>query len=371
MKAKAAVLRGVGQPWEVTELDLDEPRQNELLVRVVASGMCHSDDHFRTGDFPVAMWPLCGGHEGAGVVEAVGPWTDGWEVGDHVVMQFIPSCGRCRFCAKGRQTLCAAGARVTSGSRADGSFRMRENGVPVAQTGHISTFASWSLVDVKSVVKIPKDLPLEKACLVGCGVATGYGSAINSAGIEIGDTVIVMGIGGVGINAVQGASHKGATHVIAVDPIAFKREKAMELGATHTYATIEEATAFAQSVTDGQGADATIVTVGITTGEHIAQGFASIRKGGTVVATGVGRLEDKGIPISTSEMTSYQKRLQGSLYGEMQPSTDLLRLLMLYQAGRLRLDELVSRTYRLDEINQGYADMHAGINLRGVILHEH
>ncbi len=371
MKATGALLRGPGQAWEVAEIDVDGPRQDELLIRVVASGLCHSDDHYVTGDFPSEIWPICAGHEGAGIVEKVGPHTTGWEVGDHVVMQFIPSCGRCRFCAMGRQNLCGAGARTNKGNREDGTFRITENGNVVAQMAGISTFANYSVVSTMSVVKISKDIPLDKACLVGCGVATGYGSAINSAGIEPGDTVIVMGIGGIGINAVQGASHKGAMNVVAVDPVAFKREKAMELGATHAFASIEEATAFAQSVTDGQGADSTIVCVGVTNGDHIAEGFNSIRKGGTVVMTGVGDIMKTGIPVSPSLMTLYQKRLQGSLYGEMSPPKDIPRLLALYQAGILRLDELVSRTYKLSEINQGYADMRAGINLRGVVLHEH
>ena len=372
MNANAALLRATNTPWEVAVIDLDEPRQNELLIRMVASGLCHSDDHFVTGDFPATLWPLCAGHEGAGVVETVGPNTPGWEVGDHVVLAFIPSCGRCRFCAKGRQNLCDAGARLSSGCREDGSFRLTESGSPVAQMGGISTFSNWSVVDVMSAVKVAKDIPLETACLVGCGVTTGYGSAINSAGIEPGDTVIVMGIGGIGINAVQGAAHKGAQNVVAVDPLAFKREKAMEFGATHSFATIAEAADFARSVTDGQGADSAIVTVGVTDGGHIAQGFDAIRKGGTVVMTGVGSLQGTdGIPVNPSQMTLYQKRLQGSLYGEMSPSKDIPRLLSLYQAGKLRLDELVTRTYALADINQGYADMHAGINLRGVIIHEH
>ena len=371
MLARGAVLRGVGQKWEIADLELDDPQQGELLVRMVATGLCHSDDHYVTGDFPAALWPICAGHEGAGVVERIGPNTLGWEPGDHVVLQFIPGCGRCRFCASGRQNLCGTGARMQTGARADGSFRLRENGKPVAQMAGISTFANYSVVNIDSAVKIAKDLPLDKACLVGCGVATGFGSAINSAGIEAGDTVIVMGIGGIGINAVQGAASEGAMNVVAVDPVEFKREKAMEFGATHAFATIQEAADFARSVTDGQGADSAIVCVGVTTGEHIAQGFDAIRKGGTVVMTGVGSIVTKGIPISPTEMTLYQKRLQGVIYGSMSPSKDIPRLLAMYQAGKLRLDELVTRTYQLSEINQGYADMHAGINLRGVVIHEH
>ena len=371
MKIQGAVLRGVGQRWDVTELDLEAPRQDELLVRVVASGLCHSDDHFVTGDLPMGMTPMCAGHEGAGVVEAVGPNTDGFAPGDHVVLQFIPGCGRCRFCARGQQNLCGVGAGALGGARSDGTYRITENGQPVGQMAGISTFANYTVCHVYSAVKVPKDIPLDKAALVGCGVATGYGSAINAASIEIGDTVIVMGIGGIGINAVQGAAAAGAMNVVAVDPLAFKREKAMELGATHAFASMLEAADFARSVTDGQGADSAIVCVGVTTGEHVAEGFDAIRKGGTVVMTGIGNLGAKGIPISPTQMTLWQKRLQGAIYGMFSPSKDIPRLLSMYESGKLRLDELVTRTYTLDQINQGYDDMHAGINLRGVVIHQH
>lgn len=371
MKAQAAVLRGVGQKWEVAEIDLDEPRQNELLVRVVASGICHSDDHIVTGGFPIPLWPVCAGHEGAGVVEAVGPSTPDWAVGDHVVLSFIPSCGVCSFCARGMQNLCGAGARTGSGARADGSFRLTENGEPVAQGAGISSYANYTLVDVRSAVKVPERIALDRACLVGCGVATGFGSAVNSAAIEAGDTVIVMGIGGIGINAVQGAVHRGAGHVIAVDPVDFKLDVARQLGATRTFSTMTEAAEFGRSVTDWQGADSAIVCVGETTGDHIAEAFRAIRKGGTVVMTGVSDFGRVGIPISPTEMTLFQKRLQGSLYGQMSPNRDIGRLLQLYEAGKLRLDELVTNSYRLDQINDGFSDMHAGRNIRGVIIHEH
>ena len=369
MKTKAAVLLEAPGKWDIVTLDVEEPRPGELLVKMVASGLCHSDDHVCTGDIPVAVYPFAGGHEGAGIVEKVGPSTPGWEVGDHVVMSFLPGCGRCRWCASGMQNLCDLGATLLSGSRPDGSFRMSLDGQPVGQMCGISTFAEHSLIDVASAVKVPKDLPLDKACLVGCGVGTGWGSAVNSAKVYPGQTIIVMGIGGIGINAVQGAAHAGATNVIAVDPVAFKREKAQEFGATHSFATMEEATAFAQSVTNGQGADAAIVTVGVTKGEHVAQAFSSIRKAGTVVVTGLGNLMEVGIPISIGELTLFQKRIQGSLFGESSPSRDILWMLDLYRSGKLKLDELVSQTYTLDTVNDGYADMHAGKNLRGVLIH--
>lgn len=374
MKTRTAIIgaqpqKGSPAEWEVVEVDLEEPHQGELLIKMVASGLCHSDDHLATGDIPFGIYPVAGGHEGAGVVEQVGPNTPGFEVGDHVVMSFLPGCGRCRWCASGMQNLCDLGATLLAGSRPDGSYRMSLDGQPVGQMCGISTFSERSVVSVDNAVKVAHDLPLEKACLVGCGVGTGWGSAVNSAEVYPGHVVIVMGIGGIGINAVQGAAHAGAAHVIAVDPVEFKREKAMELGATEAFASMEEATEFAQSITNGQGADSAIVTVGVTTGEHVAQAFGAIRKAGTVVVTGLGDITEVGIPISPGELTLYQKRLQGSLFGASSPSRDILAMLDLYQVGKLRLDELVTNTYTLDTINDGYADMHAGKNLRGVLIH--
>jgi S-(hydroxymethyl)glutathione dehydrogenase/alcohol dehydrogenase len=320
----------------------------------------------------VPMFPMCGGHEGAGVVQEVGPGVQNLKPGDHVIFSGIPACGRCRFCARGQQNLCNLVAMMLVGSRFTDrtSFRMTLNGAPVAQYGGISTFSEYSTVDTRSCVKVPEDVPLDKVCLLGCAVSTGWGSAVNSADVQVGDTVIVMGIGGVGINAVQGARHAGARNIIAVDPVAFKREKAEEMGATHCFDNMEEATEVAKSFTRGQGADAAIVTVGITTGHHLAQGFASIRKGGTVVATGIARASEVGLPVSLAELTLYQKRIQGSLFGACSPAVDIPRQVELYQSGMLKLDELITSTYTLDQVAQGYEDMHAGKNIRGVVLYD-
>ena len=217
------------------------------------------------------------------------------------------------------------------------------------------TFAEKTVVSVDNAVKVDPDLPLDKACLVGCGVGTGWGSAVNSAEVYPGHTVIVMGIGGIGINAVQGASHAGATHVIAVDPVEFKREKAMELGATESFASMEEATAFAQSVTNGQGADSAIVTVGVLKPEMVGQAMASIRKAGTVVVTALGNIADTTpLPVSLADVTLFQKRIQGAMFGMSNPNWDILRQLQLYRDGVLKLDELVTKSYTLDEVAQGY-----------------
>jgi S-(hydroxymethyl)glutathione dehydrogenase/alcohol dehydrogenase len=371
VKTKAAVLRTAPGEWEIAEIDVDGPRRGELLVRVVASGLCHSDDHLAKGDMGMRLLPVVAGHEGSGVVEEVGPETPGWAVGDHIVTSFVPSCGRCQWCAQGMQNLCDTGANTLFGRRDDGTPRFTEGGQPISAMSGLGTFSQWMTISTASAVKVPSDLPLDVLCLVGCGVPTGWGSAVNSAQVRPGHTVIVMGIGGIGINAVQGAAHAGATTVIAVDPVEMKREVALDLGATHAVADMQAASEIARAATDGQGADSCIVAVGVTTGEHIALGVEAIRKGGICVATGIGGDERTGIPISPTHLTLYQKRIQGSLCGESNLNSDVLLMTRLYQRGALRLDELVTTRYALEDINQGYADMHAGKNIRGIIVHQH
>ena len=367
MKTKAAVLWSQPGKWEVTEVDLDEPKDHEVLVKMAAAGLCHSDDHFCTGVLPAMRLPMCGGHEGAGIVEAVGSAVQSVQPGDHVVVQFIPGCGRCRWCASGMQNLCDTGAGLLTGMQLDATFRMHTDGTDVGQMAMVSTFSEYSVINQWSCVKIPDDIPLAEACLVGCGVPTGWGSAVVAADVQPGDVTIVMGIGGVGINAVQGAAHAGASRIIAVDPVAFKREVALTLGATDACETMAQATELAQSLTNGQGADNAIVTVGVIKGEHVAQAFTAIRKAGTVAVTAVGNAMECGIPVNLFELAMFQKRIQGVLYGSLSPSKDMLRLLGMYQAGQLKLKELITQTYTLDQINDGYADLHAGRNIRGLI----
>lgn len=370
MQTRGAIIRKAPGEYEVVDLELDDPRAGEVQVQLVASGLCHSDDHVATGDIPTGVYPFAGGHEGAGIVTKAGINTKGLKEGDHVVFSFLPACGHCRWCASGMQNLCDLGAGLLKGSRWDdpGSYRLTLDGEPVGQMCGISTFCEHTTVSQDSCVKVPDDIPLEVACLVGCGVGTGWGSAVNSGQVAPGDTTIVMGVGGIGINAVQGAAHAGAAHVIAVDPVAFKREKALELGATHAVATMEEATELAKQFTNGQGADQTIVTVGVVKPEHAGQAMASIRKAGTVVITALGNIDDTTpLPVSLADITLFQKRIQGAMFGASNPNWDILRQLQLYRDGVLKLDELVTRTYSLDEVAQGYRDMHEGKNIRGVI----
>jgi NDMA-dependent alcohol dehydrogenase len=374
VETRGAIIREAPGKFEVVDLVSDDPRHGELQVKLAASGLCHSDDHLATGDIPVAHYPMAGGHEGAGVVTGVGPNTKGFQEGDHVVFSFLPACGRCRWCASGMSYLCDLGAGLLLGARFDdpSSFRFSlSDGTPVAQMCGLGTFAGVTTVNAESAIKIPDDIPLEVACLTGCGVGTGWGSAVTAAKVEPGETVIIMGIGGIGINAVQGAAYAGASHVIAVDPVAFKREKAQEFGATSAYADIDEAAEFARSVTNGQGADKAIVTIGVTTGDHVAQAFQSVRKAGVVVVTGLGDITNvKGIPISIGELTLFAKEIKGAMFGDSNPHTDILKMLRLYQEGSLKLDELITARYKLEDINQGYEDMHAGKNIRGVIIYD-
>jgi NDMA-dependent alcohol dehydrogenase len=367
---RAAILRGAPGEYETATLQLDEPRRDEVLVRLVSAGLCHSDDHVATGDIPYSVYPLVGGHEGAGVIEQVGDDVSDLAAGDHVIFSFLPVCGRCRWCATGMQNLCDQGSAIQTGARPSDptSYRLTEDSTPVGQMGGLGTFSEYSTVSAQAVIKIDKGAPLDKVCLLGCGVCTGWGSAVNSAAVRVGDTVIVMGIGGIGASAVQGALHAGASHIIAVDPVAFKRDFALELGATHAAETVDEAGDIARALTNGQGADSAIVTLGVVTGQHVADAFATLRKAGTVVVTSVSKAEEVGIPISLAELTFFQKRIQGALFGASNPTYDIPKMLRLYQEGNFSLEKMITNTYTLDQVAQGYHDMHAGKNVRGVVL---
>jgi NDMA-dependent alcohol dehydrogenase len=371
MKATAAVIRETGRDWEVTELELDPPKANEVLIRFVAAGLCHSDEHVRTGDL-VPRFPIIGGHEGAGIVEEVGPGTTRVKPGDHVVCSFIPSCGSCRFCSTGQQNLCDLGANLLVGCLPDGTYRFHRNGEDYSGMCMLGTFANYSVISEYSCVKVDDDLPLETAVLVGCGVPTGWGSSVYSAGVRPGDTVAIYGIGGIGMNAVQGARHAGAKNIVAIDPVAMKREKAEEFGATHSAASAEEAFSLVwEQLAPGVGADHAIITVGVVDENVVEAGFNMIRKGGKVTITGLADPMKKTIQLSGALLTLFAKTIQGSLFGSSNPMYDIKKMLDLYRSGDVKLDELVTKQYKLDEINQGYQDLWDGKNIRGVIIHEH
>ncbi|CAA9233846.1 MAG: Alcohol dehydrogenase [uncultured Actinomycetospora sp.] len=372
MRTRGALLwePGTRSGWSVEEIELDPPEEHEALIKLAASGVCHSDDHLDTGDIPLPWSPVLGGHEGAGVVEEIGPGVTAVKPGDHVVLSFLPSCGRCRMCVKGKSNLCELGAGVLAGFAPDGTHRVHARGQGVGCMSYLGTFAPYVVAPLDAVIVIPEEMPLDKAALIGCGVPTGWGSSVYAAEIELGDTVVVIGTGGVGMNAVQGARHKGARHVVAVDPAPFKREKAVEFGATHVARDHEEAAQVVEQLTNGQGADRVIITVGVVTGDLMNPAQEMTRRGGTMVLTGAAPVLQRDVPFDLFTFAMSGKRLQGSLYGTTTSRTDVPLLADLYLRGELKLDELITRTYALDDVNQAFRDMHDGKNVRGVIVYD-
>ncbi|MCF6744433.1 NDMA-dependent alcohol dehydrogenase [Blastococcus sp. KM273128] len=370
MKTKGAILWGVGEEWSIEEIELGDPREGEVQVQLAASGLCHSDEHLVTGGTPVASYPVIGGHEGSGVVTKVGPGVTGLQEGDHVVTAFIPACGTCPPCSRGQQNLCDLGANLLAGtSISDGSYRVQARGKDVIPMCLLGTFSPYMTVHQASVVKIEPDIPLEVAALVGCGVTTGWGSATKVADVRPGENVVVMGVGGVGMNAVQGAAAAGAKRVMVIEPVAQKREWAMQMGATHAFANIEEATPAINELTWGRMAEKTIITVGDIQGEDIAAALSVTGKGGRAVVTGMGNAANVDVKLSLFELTLLQKDLQGAIFGGLAPRNAIPELLSLYQEGQLKLDELVTTKYQLEDINQGYQDMRDGKNIRGMIVY--
>jgi NDMA-dependent alcohol dehydrogenase len=369
MKTTAAVLIEAGRPFELMELDLDGPGPGEVLIKYTAAGLCHSDLHLTDGDLP-PRYPIVGGHEGSGVIEDVGPGVTKVKPGDHVVCSFIPSCGTCRYCSTGRQSLCDMGATILEGCMPDGSFRLHSNGVDFGAVCMLGTFSERATISQHSVVKIDDWLPLETAVLVGCGVPSGWGTAVNAGNLRVGDTAVIYGAGGLGINAIQGAVSAGCKYVVVVDPVAFKRETATKFGATHAFADAADAAAKVSELTWGQGADAALILVGTVDEEVVSAATAVIGKGGTVVITGLADPAKLTVHVSGADLTLNGKTITGSLFGSCNPQYDIVRLLRLYDAGQLKLDELVTRTYTLEEVNQGYQDLRDGKNIRGVIVHQ-
>ncbi len=382
MKTRAAILWEPHTDWSVEDIELDPPKKGEVLVKLVASGLCHSDEHMVTGDmvidpeiaeaFGLNQFPVIGGHEGAGIVQEVGPEVVGLEVGDHVVFSFIPSCGKCPSCSTGKQQLCDLGAFLLGGKQLTDltSRHHSKDGKDLGTMVALGTFSPYTVVSQDSAVKIEKHIPLEKAALVGCGVTTGWGSATYAADVQSGETVAVIGLGGIGMSAVQGAAMAGARFVVAIDPIEWKREKALELGATHTAASMEDAMPLLQEITWGLMADKAILCVGLADGTHIAPMMAMIKKAGRGVVTAVANMMANDVQLNLFEFAMQRKELVGCIFGNANPRYDIPRLLNLYMDGKLKLDEMVTKEYSLDEINQGYQDMRDGKNIRGVIRYD-
>jgi S-(hydroxymethyl)glutathione dehydrogenase/alcohol dehydrogenase len=368
MQTEAAVLWARGEPWSVEPVELDDPHAGEVLVRIAASGLCHSDGHLQSGGLPSAL-PIIGGHEGAGVVERVGDGVTSVSVGDHVVFGFIPACGRCPSCSTGHQSQCDVGAVMGSGLQiTDQTSRHHARGQDLALMCLLGTFARHTVVNEAQCVAIGKDIPFEVACLTSCAVITGYGSTIYASGVEPGDDVTVIGVGGVGVNAVQAARIAGARRIFAVDPVASKRELAIRYGATHVAESIEAAYPLIKSETGGRMSKRVIVTMDVARADLLHPILRLTAKLGRCVLVSLAAPGPQPVTINLFDLTMREKQLVGSLSGSGNPHHDIPKLLDLYRGGLLDLDSQISATYPLEKINEGYADMTDGRNLRGVLV---
>ena len=380
MRSRAAILHDVGGPWSVEDYELDAPRAGEVLVQMAAAGLCHSDDHVLKGDMSApnevlrslglpTMFPLIGGHEGSGVVLEAGAGVSDFAPGDHVVMSFISVCGRCRWCASGMEYLCDNGGQVlTPGMPTDGTFRHHTaEGKPLGHISKIGAFAEHTVVSANSLVKIEPHLPLVPSALLSCAIPTGYGSAVNRAGVRGGDTLVVLGAGGIGTAAIQGARINGAMHIMAVDPVEFKQKEALRFGATHSAATAAEAAEVVRDLTYGVMADGVVVSPSLISSDDVHAAIKLTRKGGTCVLTGMTPQTTRSVKIALQDFILWNKNLAGTVFGSCNPRADIPRFARMYDAGQLQLDEMITKRYRLDDINDAYRDLLNGEIIRGVI----
>lgn len=366
MRMKAAILHQAGQPLSVEDVEVHPPQRGEVQVRMYAGGVCHSDLHVMKGDLFMPV-PIILGHEGSGIVEAVGDGVTSVAPGDHVIPIWRVSCGTCEYCTGGRPALCDVGTEMrVTGLMPDGTTRFSLDGTPVRHFAGVSTFSQMSTMPEAAVLKIPQDFPLDKAALVGCGVITGVGAVVNAARVKMGSSVAVFGCGGIGLNAIQGARMVGALKIIAVDVAAQKLEYAQTMGATHLVnASTDDPVTAIKDLTRGKGVDYAFEAIGLT--HTIEQAYAVTRKWGTCVVIGVTRA-DVRVNINANEMVYSEKTLMGSLYGSSRPKVDILNLLEMYREGKLLLDELLTRTYPLADINEAYAALERGEVARSLVL---
>ncbi|MGC8463244.1 MAG: NDMA-dependent alcohol dehydrogenase [Acidimicrobiales bacterium] len=379
MKTRAAVCTGLHEPWKVEEIEVAEPGPHEVVVQMVYAGMCHSDEHLRTGDISAppevlsmlgvdSMFPIIGGHEGAGIVTRVGPGVDTLAEGDHVAMSFIPACGHCFWCASGRQYLCDLGMSTLAGPMmSDGQWRHHLGDQRLNRMTQLGTFAEQLLANEASLVKIDPAASLEAAALISCGIATGFGSAVDRAKVKPGETVVVVGCGGVGSGAIQGARLAGARAIVAVDPLPFKVERAKEIGATHGAASILEAAFLLPELTEGRMADVVILTPGVLTGDLLGPAVQLSSKDGRVVATAIAPFNQEQVSLNLFNLAMFNQAVLGTVFGSCSPRVQIPNLLRLYDAGLLEIDKLITNEYTLDEVQNGYDDLAAGKNIRGVV----
>ena len=361
---KAAVLFEANKPLEVIEVEQQGPQAGEARVKVMGAGICHSDWHIMNGDWKLPL-PMALGHEAAGIVEEVGPGVTSVKAGDHIIFSFRTHCGQCLYCSTGHTNLCDGYSSARWGML-DGSFRLRYRGKDIYQMARIGTFSEYVVCPAEMLVPIRKDMPWAQAALVGCSVPTGVGAVTRCARVEAGATVMVVGCGGVGLNVVQGARLAGARMIIACDLLDNKLQYARDFGATHTFnASRDKVIDEVRTLTGGRGVDYAFDAIG---GEATTlQILDAIRPGGTAVIVGMAAMNVRA-PITPYAMALQEKTLKGTMYGSVRPNIDFPQLVDLYMEGHLKLNELVSRTYKLEDINEGFAALRSGQVARGVIV---
>ncbi len=357
---KAAVCHEFGEPLVIEDVTLAPPGEGEVRIDLKACAVCHSDIHYAEGAWGGVL-PAVYGHEASGMVMEVGRGVDGIAVGDHVVVTLIRSCGHCALCLDGHPTQCTTKTELDKKSPLTAA-----NGSPIVHGLRTAAFAEETVVDASQVCVIPKDIPWTSASTLACGVITGLGAVTNTAKVRPGSCVAVIGTGGVGLNAIQGAVLCGAASIIAIDLADDKLEAAKSFGATHTCnPTKEDAATIIKAANSGQRADYVFVTVGST--KAMEQASTLIRRAGEVVIVGMPAVG----PLASFEMLNLAdmgQRITGSKMGQTRVSVDIPNLVTLYQQGRLKLDELVTKTYRLEEINEAFASVNRGEALRNVIV---
>ena len=361
---KAPVLFEQRAPLRVEDLEVEAPREGEVRVRMVASGVCHSCLHAADGSWQGIPLPIVLGDEGSGIVDAVGPGVRQLRPGDHVVLSWAPTCGRCHYCVIGRPNLCE-NRQPGRGVLLDGTSRLSLRGQPVYQYGHVATYASVTVVAESSAIAIRPDMPLDRAALIGCSVMTGVGAVINTAQVPPGASMAVFGAGGIGLNVVQGGALVTAHPIVAVDVRPERLEHARAMGATHLLdATREDPVAAIRAITR-RGADYTFAAVGDV--RAMGQAIDALAPGGTAVMIGV-PATGATVPLSIQPLVAQERVIRGSIYGSARTREDFPRLVEWYLAGKLRLDDLITRRYSIDEADQAFKDLAAGALARGLIV---
>ena len=365
MKVRVAVVEAVGAPIQIQEVDLAEPKAGEVLVRIKACGVCHSDWHLVTGETKHPL-PAGLGHEGAGVVEGLGDGVIGLEQGDHVALSWAPFCGECFYCQHGQVNLCNTYVEpIWAGTMLDGTTRFSRNGQPIYHYCGLACFADYVVVPAICCVRMPKELPFECAAVIGCAVTTGIGSVIHTANVQPGTSVAVFGAGGVGLSTIMGAKIAGATTIIAVDPLESRRSAALELGATHAVVASPDAAEEIRNLTGERGADAVFEAIGNPKVQE--QCLDAARPGGQIIFSGLSPMGSQ-TNLPGSVLTRQEKTVKGSYYGSANPPLDFVQFANWYLEGKLPLDKLISHRYELDQINEAFADMLSGKVRRGVVV---